>query len=165
MFIRVLIIIAIVVIAVWLIQMMLLRARGRRLSPRRYARDDLAPMLAFFGAILLALSLVQAARRQVIDAWQWGLALGFVMSGGAAMLMGSAWNPSATEGESAWRAAFRLARRYGMFALIAILGVVLAVRVVGAGLEVFFAGALGVLLIGLALAMFAREARKKIRNS
>ncbi|MBI3914569.1 MAG: hypothetical protein HY327_10360 [Chloroflexi bacterium] len=165
MFTRLIEIVAILFIAVWFFQVFLVRARARTMTPRQYARYDLAPILAFFGAILLVLSFVEATRREAIDAWSWGIGLGFLMSGGTWVVMVYRSNLPAIAGASAWRAVWRFARTYGTFALIAFLGVYLSVRVVGAALGVFLAAGLGMLLITIAVAVFTGAWRKKIQNS
>ena len=163
MLIRLIAAIAIVFIAIWLIQMILVRTRmqSARAAPRHILLWDVAPIVAFFGAILLTLSFVESSRREVMDAWRWGIALGLTLGGGAWMIAIYRWNLPEIAHPSAARRAWRLLRTYGTFALVAILAIYLSVRVVGVGLEVLFAGAGGVFLIAVALALFVREWRKR----
>ncbi len=161
MFSRLLIIIAILCVAAWLVQILLVHVRGNpSRAPRRYVMYDLAPLLAFFGAILLALSFVESVRREVLEAWRWGMALGVAASAGVWMMFVYRWSQPAGAGASAWRTAWRVARTYGALVLIVAFTIYLAVRVFGVRLEVFLAGAGGVTLIALAAAVFAREWRK-----
>ncbi len=164
MFIRLIVSIVVLFVAVGLIQMVLVRTRGlARAAPRPSARWDVPPILAFIGAVLLALAFVEAARREVMDAWRWGIALGLVLGAGA--WLAALYRAEPTPRESTGRAAWRWARTYGVLALIALAAVYLSVRVVGAVMEVFIAGVAGVALIAAAVGVFVREWRGKTQNA
>ncbi|MBI3537054.1 MAG: hypothetical protein HY070_05800 [Chloroflexi bacterium] len=159
MFTRIFAALAIFFIATWLIQFILMRARAQTFTPRDYTRADLAPLLAFFGAILLALSLVESFRREVLEAWRWGIALGIIVGASAWSNVIYHWNQTPRAMTSAARALWQIARTYGTLALIIFLVIYLAVRVIGVGLEVFLASAGGVALIAVSIALFARARR------
>lgn len=135
------------------------RARARKMAPRLYMQWDVAPVIGFFGAILLALSFAEAVRREVIAAWGWGSASGLIASASvwAALVYRQSHPARNAQRETTGPAAWRLVRRYGAVLLFAVLGLYLAVRLFGAALEVFIAGALGVLVIAMAVAVFARN--------
>jgi hypothetical protein len=132
---------------------------------KRSILQDIAPVIGFIGAILVALALVEALRRGVIEAWRWGGALGLLLLLGLALVTRTRTNAPARQGESGWRAAVRIAQTFGIVLLVGLLGVVIAVRVVGALLEVFLASALGVFAVGAVLGFFLRQWRRGSVNS
>ncbi len=142
------------IIATYIIQLFVPRSRGNPNARRTTLRGDVAPMIGFFGIVLLGLSLAEAIRRAVFDGWATGVVGGLVI--GVALWVGSMNLPagSATNNRSALIATFRFLRAYGIIILAIIIGVSLAVRIVGAMLEVFFAGVVGIILIVIALRMF-----------
>ena len=163
MFLRLILSIVVVFVAAGLIQMVLVRTRGlTRAAAQRSAWWDVPPILAFIGAVLLALAFVEGARREMMDAWRWGIALGLVVGAGAWIAF---YRAEQTTRESAGRAAWRWTRTYGVLALVALAAVYLGVRAVGALLGVLLASAAGVALIAAALGLFAKGWREKIRNS
>ncbi len=175
MWLRVIVAMALLIVATFVIQILISRSRARTFSSRHYAMWDVAPVTGFLGAVLLALSFAEAARREAIEAWRWGIALGLLLSGCLAAAVVYRWNhrvpkiadPVARNGaipggkETAARALLSLVRTYGLGLLFAILGVTLAVRFVGAALEVFIAGALGTFIVAMALGVFAIAWRYK----
>lgn len=140
------------------------RTRARKVLPRQSIGRDIAPVIGFFGATLLVLSFGEAVRREAIAAWGWGSLLGLLASVGVWIAMGYRGSRPAQEGKSTAHIVWRLARQYGVGLLFAILGLSLAVRVVGAALEIFVAGALGVLVIAMAVAVFASERQRVSRQ-
>ncbi len=144
-------------LAIFVIDFFFLR---RRAQNRPSIFWEVAPVLGFIGAILLALAFVEAVRREIMEAWRWGIGFGLALAIFAAV----AWfvRASVRGGmkESGWRAWLRIARTYGIVLLFGVLGVVIAVRVIGAVLEVFIASALGVLAIGVAVGIFAVSWRR-----
>jgi|GEM_PF-793706 hypothetical protein len=145
----------VLVITTYVIQFFIPRS-ARSNARRASARWDIAPLLGFFGALLLALSLTEALRRAVIEAWAWGSALGLVASVVFWIALGYRENVTQPRSESALRATFRIVRTYGTLVLVIVLGVYLAARVFGAVVEVFVAGAIGILIVAMAVRIFVR---------
>ncbi len=158
---RVLAVLVMLFIAAFVIQILFARGGTRKISFKQYTMWDVAPVTGFLGAVLLALSFAEAARREVLDAWRWGLAFGFVFSVGIGLAVIYRWNHRAPKKESTARAILGFIRTYGLVLLFAILGVTLAVRFIGASLEVFIGGALGVVVIAMAVAVFANAWRRR----
>ncbi|MBI4786112.1 MAG: hypothetical protein HY782_03580 [Chloroflexi bacterium] len=135
-----------------------LRAQPR--PSRQYLKRDAAPISGFLGALLLVLSFVESSRQQVIVAWGWGAAVGLVAGLGLWVAM-IYWHsqpaPVARPAKrfASLRLAWRIITTYGMILLFALLGLNIAVRIMGASLEVFLAGALGVVVIAMAFVMYA----------
>jgi hypothetical protein len=142
----------VLVVATYVIQFLLPRARGG--TRRTSARWDIAPVIGFFGVLLLALSLTEALRRVVIEVWLVGIVLGLVLSAFLWIALGS-WEIAPTRQRgSALLATIRLIRTFGLPVLIALIGVYLAVRFVGAIVEVFVSGLLGAAIVALAIWIF-----------
>jgi len=142
----------VLVVATYIIQLVLPRARGG--ARRTSARWDVAPVIGFFGVLLLALSLTEALRRVVIEVWLVGIVLGLVLSAFLWIALGS-WEIAPTRQRgSALLATIRLIRTFGLPVLIALIGVYLAVRFVGAIVEVFVSGLLGAAIVALAIWIF-----------
>jgi hypothetical protein len=133
----------------------------RRFPNRPSVFWELAPVIGFIGAVLLTLAFVEAMRREVMAAWNWGIGLGLLL----AIVAGVIWLMTAdvrrSVQESSWRAWLRIARTYGIVLLMGVLGIVIAVRVIGALLEVFIASALGVLALGIAAVILAKNWRSR----
>ena len=142
------------IVATYLVQLFVPRARGNANQRRTNAKWDIAPIVGFFAVLVLVLSFTEALRRSVIDSWAWGLALGLVI--GIIFWVGSANLPSipAQRPGSALIATYRFLRAYGIYILFGIIGTYVAVRVIGAVVEVFIAGAASVLMFAIALRMF-----------
>lgn len=136
--------------ATYLIQWLVPRNRSKGIPRRQYLRWDVAPMAGFLAALLLTLSFAQAAQREVITPWGWGLAFGLIVCIGAWVLSGHRRHRGTRERTSLWQ----YLRRYGTLAIAALIGLYLAVRVFGSALEVFVAAAIGVVVTTAAVAMF-----------
>ncbi len=142
------------ILATYALQLFVPRAPAR--VRRNYARWDVAPLLGFIAALLLALSFVEALRRAVIEAWGIGLGVGLVVSLVCGIVLVTSRDAPVRPKESAFLATLRLVRAYGVVAIAASLGLYVAVRLVGVALEVLFASAFGVWLMTMAMALFVR---------
>lgn len=142
------------VIATYIIQLFVPRARGNSDARRTNIKWDVAPMLGFFGVVVLGLSLVEALRQTVIESWALGLALGLVI--GIVVWIGTTYLPPAApqKNRSALFATVRFLWSYGVYLLVGVAGTYLAVRLIGATIGVLLASAAGLLLITIALKMF-----------
>jgi len=156
---RILSLVAVLFIAIFALDLLLVR--GRRQNPSSARPWDVAPVIGFLGAVLLALAFVESARREVLDAWRWGIAFGFLLTACAGLAMIYRGNRRVAGNATGLRAWLRIVQTYGLVLLFGILGLVIAVRVIGAMLEVFIASALGTLVIAIAIAVFAVNWRKK----
>jgi hypothetical protein len=131
----------------------LLPRRTTGTTRRKYLRWDIAPIIAFFGALLLALSFAEAARGELIAPWGWGIAFGLLVSLAGWAMLGYRRSRAARPPASAWS----LLQRFGTLLLAAVLGLYLSIRVFGTALEVFVAAALGILIVASAVAMFVEN--------
>ncbi len=131
-------------------------ARGRKIDSRRYLRWDIAPIIGFFGLVLLALAFLDAFQQTVVYAWALGSGAGLLA--GASLWL--AWRPlpPPAKREPAWRLVWRFLRTYGLIFVIALVALNIGVRFLGAALEVFVAGAAGILLLAMAALVFLRVA-------
>ena len=146
------------IIASYVIQYFLLGTTKSK-SSRSRTHWDVPPIVGFFGLLLLGLSFVQALRLIVIEAWGLGIGLGIIISVSLWFVRvnhsGSAVQPRL----SRLRGMIRFIRTFGVLLLVLLLAIYLAVRVVGAVVEVFIAGALGMLVLAIAVLMFAEAVR------
>ncbi len=154
--------------ASYLIQMLVPKTRSRNKStPRRYLMWDVAPFVGFLGVLLLALSLIEAIRREAVVAWAGGGALGLVVGLSMWFALAYTWsNPVApfVGGPAPKKKPFLFGilhhiRTFGPPLLIVLLVLNVAIRIVGAMLEVFLAGAAGVFILALAVVLFAGASR------
>ncbi len=147
---RVVIVLLLLLIATYLIRWLVPRGASKGISRNQYLRWDIAPIVGFFGALLLVLSFAQAATSQVIEPWVYGAAGGLLISVGAWIL--GVYRPNrAARGRAGF---LQTLQRYGTLVIAAIIGLYFAVRVFGAALEVLVAGALGTFVVAAAVAMF-----------
>jgi len=160
MFGRIVVIVGVGVLAVLALDYFFLRHRGSR----RNIFWEIAPVIGFIGAILLGLAFIEAVRREVVDAWRWGIGLGLALAFIAAVIWWARAGVRSGPKETGWRAWLRIAQTYGIVVLFGALGIIIAVRVVGALLEVFIASALGVLAIALALGIFIITWRRSVNS-
>jgi hypothetical protein len=142
----------VLIVVTYVIQLFLPRARGG--ASRTSLRWDVAPVLGFFGAILLALAFLEALRRVMIEAWLIGIACGVVAGAFLWIVLGARSDLLPRPRGSALVATIRALRAFGLPVLFALLGVYLAIRFVGAIVEVFIAGLLGALVLALAVWLF-----------
>ncbi|MCL4489591.1 MAG: hypothetical protein M1570_15905 [Chloroflexi bacterium] len=165
MFFRILGTVAVLIASTYVVQAFIPSTRGRGRPMQHYLAWDIAPLVGFIGVVLLALSFIEADRQQVIYAWAGGGAFGFV----AAVCLGIAFvytqshalqsGYPAGKREGGLRRTWRYLRTYGPVLLIAALAFNLAVRWVGAALEVFAAGTAGVLALTVAVVVVAAARR------
>ena len=144
------------VIATYVLELFL--PRSRQGQSRTSARWDVAPMLGFFGILVLALSLMEAYRRALIEAWGWGILLGVIL--GIAVWVGAQAQPVAPvqkKGSALW-VTLRFLRTYGIAIIVAVIGIYAASKIFGSIIEVFVSGALGVLIIAIAVRIFVNGA-------
>jgi len=143
----------VIIVATYVLQLFVPRARaGSRSTNLRW---DIAPVIGFFGMLLLALSLTEAYRRAVLDAWLWGGVLGLLAGLGASIFFRHV-RRVPQRSESALWATIRLIRTYGTLVLIIAISIYLSVRIFGPVVEVFIAGAGGVFICVLAFSLFVR---------
>ncbi len=130
-------------------------------NSRNYVRWDVAPLLGFFGFVLLVLSLAESVRQAILASWGLGVVLGLVVSAAAWFVQGHAparqEQPVKRARGAAWRAAWRRIQKYGPPVIVLVVGIYIAARMLGTVVEVFVAGALGVLVIAAAMALFTRD--------
>ncbi len=150
----------VLVVATYVIQLVLPRTRGG--ARRTSARWDIAPVIGFFGILLLALSFAEALRRVVIEVWLIGIVLGLVLSAFLWIALGSRETSAPRARGSALLATIRAIRTFGLPVVFALIGVYLAVRFIGAVVEVFVSGLLGAAIIAMAVWIFlvGRQATK-----
>lgn len=141
------------IIVTYVLQLFLPRARQGQ--SRTSVRWDIAPMLGFFGVLLLALSLLDALRRTLIEAWGAGILLGVIL--GVAVWVGAQAQPKTAVQQkgSALLATFRFLRTYGIVIVVAIIGIYVTGKILGPIVQVFVSGALAILLVAIAARMFA----------
>jgi hypothetical protein len=142
----------VLVVATYVVQLVFPRTRGG--ARRTSARWDIAPVVGFFGLLLLALSFVEALRREVIAVWLASIVLGLVLSAFLWIALGARETSAPRARGSALLATIRLIRTFGLPVVIALVGVYFAVRFVGAVVEVFVAGLLGAAMVALAIWIF-----------
>jgi hypothetical protein len=141
----------VLIVLSYLIQWLVPRGKSKAMARRRYLRWDVAPLVAFFGAVLLVLSFAQAIESSTLALWGWGALLGLVISGGAWML--GLYRPN--QGSDKRLGLLQSIRRYGPPVIGVSIGLYLAVRIFGTALQVLVAGTLGVCAILFAVALFA----------
>jgi len=141
---------AVLIIVSYLIQWLVPRRQSKSMSRSQFLRWDLAPILGFFGVILLGLSIAAAVQHGVIAEWGWGIALGIILSLSAWVLR-SHRGARATRERSSLRGTVQT---YGKLAVATAIGLYLSARVVGVALEVLAAAAIGVLIVTTAAGMF-----------
>jgi hypothetical protein len=125
---------------------------------------DVPPILGFFGVLLLGLSFVEAMRRIVIEAWGLGIGLGIIIS--VSFWFARIYRSGlARPRESRLRLTIRFLRTFGAPLIVLFLATYLAVRIFGAVVEVFIAGALGVLILAIAVLMLSDAVRTRMKSS
>ena len=134
-----------------LMQWLVPRGKSKAVARRRYLRWDIAPLVAFFGAVLLVLSFAQAVANDILAPWGGGAVLGLIASGGAWTL--GLYRPNPVTGKRP--GLLQTVRRYGPPVIGVSIGLYLAVRIFGTALQVLVAGTLGACAILLAVALFA----------
>ncbi len=141
--------------ATYVVQWFLPRS-AKQAAARRDTRREFAPVIGFLGILLLVLSLAEALRRQVIEAWGLGIALGVILSIGIWMALNYGLRDFVPTSTSPLRTTIRIMRTFGVPTILAVIGIYLTVRIVGVMLEMFFAGAISILIVAIAVMIFAR---------
>ena len=140
----------VLIVLSYLIQWLVPRGTSKVVARRRYLRWDIAPIVAFFGVVLLALSFALAVESNAIVPWGLGAVFGLILSGGAWVF--GLFRQNQPTGKRA--GILQIIRRYGPPIIGAAIALYLAVRIFGAVLEVFVAGTFGVCAIVVAMALF-----------
>jgi hypothetical protein len=142
----------VLIVITFLVQWILPRGKSKQALRRQYLRRDVAPMLGFFGILILGLSLAEAVRQEVIPAWGWGVVLGVLVSFTLWVMSNYRNNQSLIE-----RSLWYYIRRLGIPVIATIIGIYLAVRMFGSTIQVFVASVLGIALMTLAIFLFAKN--------
>jgi hypothetical protein len=132
--------------------------KTRKAPARQYMRRDVAPVLGFIGLLVLVLSFVEAYRDGMVLAWGWGGGLGIVASIVLWVILIYLWGqpaPPARKNPSSLGLAIRIIRTYALPFFLVLLGLNVAIRLMGSTAEVFLSGALGIFVIATAVAIFA----------
>lgn len=122
--------------------------RNRKSRRRVQFGRELIPLIVLTGILLTVLSFIEAYRRESIEPWLWGLAFGTVLS---LLALASGLIQGATA-----RGAFTVVRVYGVAAIVVLIGIYIAVRLIGASAQVFAEGTLSVGMFGAAVVLAAR---------
>lgn len=146
---RIVVALVLLVIATYLIQW-LVPQRGAKANRRQYMRWDVAPIVGFFGVLLLALSLALAVQSNAVVQWGWGFVFGFIVAV-LAWTLGIYRNNQTARKRAGIR---QIVQRYVPLTIAVLVGLYLAVRIFGAVLEVFVVAALGVFVLAFAVMLF-----------
>jgi hypothetical protein len=149
----------VLIVVTYVIQFFLPRTRGG--ASRTSARWDLAPLIGFCAVILLALSFLEALRRVMIEAWLIGIACGVVAGALLWVALGARADLLPRQSGSAIVATIRAIRAFGLPVLFTLIGVYLAIRFIGALVELFIAGLLGAIILALAVWLFLASPQTK----
>lgn len=149
-------------VGTYVVQWFLPRSAKQAMS-RRDMRRELAPVIGFVGILLLALSLTESFRRQVVAAWGLGIALGVILSIGIWFALNYGLRGSVAMPTSPLRATIQIVRTFGLPTILAVIGIYLAVRIVGVMLEMFIAGAISILVVAAAVMIFTQVSRPATR--
>lgn len=142
----------VLIVATYALQLVLPQAR--RSARRTSVRWDVAPVVGFFGILLLALSFTEAWRGSVIEVWLAGIVVGLIVSAFLWIALGTLLTRAPRPGGSALLATIRLLWRFGLPVVLALIGIYLAAHFIGAMVEVFVAGSLGAAMIMMAIWIF-----------
>ena len=140
---------ALLIAAAFVIEKIFYRNKPRTAPRRMVWSRELSALVAFAGVLLSILSFAEATRQAALVSWLWGIAFGVILS---AIVIASGvfqMRPSA-------RGAINFVRVYGIAFIIALVGIYIAMRVIGATFQIFFEGGLSVCALGASIAMFAR---------
>lgn len=146
---RIVVALVLLVIATYLIQW-LVPHRGAKANRRQYMRWDVAPIVGFFGVLLLALSFALAVQTDAVVQWGWGFVFGFVVTV-LAWMLGIFQKNQLTRKRTGIK---QIVQRYVPLTIAVLVGLYLAVRILGAVLEVFVVAALGVFVLTVAVTLF-----------
>lgn len=139
--------------------------RSARPSSRRTnIQWDVAPMIGFFGALLLGLSFVESLRQHVVEAWAIGSGFGVIAGISLWLARTTRREPGAPQ-KSSWRATLQMLRNTGLTIIILAISAYLAIRIFGSAVEVFLSGTLGVVILVIAILMFVGNKQHPVRKS
>jgi hypothetical protein len=131
--------------------------RNRKPAARQYLQKDIVPLLVFFGLLVLGLSFFQAVTSGMILAWGWGSGVGVVAD--IALWITLAYlaaQPAPVERArgSIFQRAWRALITYGIVVVVGLLLMNLAVRAMGPIATMFLSGAIGIVILGVAVAVY-----------
>ncbi len=153
----------ILIAATFIVQFFL--PRPAQPSPRRTNLQwDIAPLIAFFGVLLVGLAFVESLRQHVIEAWALGSGIG-VLGAISVGIARATRQESVAPPKSSWRTILQTMRTVGVSVAVVALSAYLAIRFFGAAVEVFLAGAFGIVLIGIGILVFADTQSALARKS
>lgn len=154
----------ILILATYAIQLFVPRARIK--TRRTSVRWDVAPVIGFLAAILLALALAEALRRGIPEVWLLGIIVGLVLGVGMWIALGTRTDlmPS-RNGGSALRATVRVVRAFALPVLGGLLALTFAARVLGSIVEVFSAALVGAGGLAMAVWLFLASPQTKTEQS
>lgn len=148
----------------YLVQWLVPSTRGRPGAARQFVRRDIAPIIGFFGFVLLALSFLESMRQQAMPVWALGAGFGLVGAVGLWIALTFWWSlprPATQPRTSTFRFLLRIVKTYGVVVLVGLLGLNLAMRVFGPSVEIFISGALGVVVMGTAAVVYTRVVERR----
>ncbi|MBI5650825.1 MAG: hypothetical protein HZC40_10350 [Chloroflexi bacterium] len=140
---------AILIAATFVIEKIFYRNKPRTAPRRMVWSRELAALVAFAGVLLIVLSFAEAMRQAALASWLWGIGFGALV---AVIALAS----GVFQTRVSARGAMSVLRAYGIALIIAVVGIYLAMRVIGATFQIFFQGGLSVFALGASIAMFAR---------
>lgn len=143
-------VLAILIALIYIVEQILTRFFHIRLPKRRSTlARDLVPVLVFVGILLFALSFVEAYRRATIESWLIGLGVGVLLT--MLILATGVFQQNVSA-----RGTLGILRTYGIVMALVIIGVYLAVRLIGPTAQVLLEGTASIFALGMGLVLFLR---------
>ena len=154
----------VLLVALFAVQWVIPRSmRARRPESRQYLKKDVAPVLGFLGLLLLGLSLAETVRNGMWIVWGSGGGLGLVAGLALWIALAHLWGqpePPARKRESSIRVALRMIRTFAVPFVLGLLVMNIALRVWGDVAQVFLAGAFGIFIVAIAVAVYFAAAQQ-----